>query len=62
MRLTRLERERLTDSKLKLQSVAESLKHVDPKKVQSFDEIQTCLDAAEHNLNGALRADGDTPD
>jgi hypothetical protein len=62
MRLTRLERERITDSRLKLQSVADSLKHVDPKKVRAFDEIQNCLDEAEHNLGGALLSDGDTPE
>ena len=56
MRLTRLERERLKDSRLKLQSVADSLKKVDKNKVQDFDEIQDCLEEAEANLGGALQS------
>jgi hypothetical protein len=59
MRLTRLEKERLTDSRLKIQSVADSLKHIDPKKVSSYEEIADCLEAAEHNLRGALRSDAE---
>jgi len=59
MRLTRLEKERLADSRLKLQSVADSLKHVDPEKVASFQEIQECLEHAEHSLRGALRSDSE---
>jgi hypothetical protein len=57
MRLTRVEKERITDSRLKLQSVADSLKHVDPKKVSAFEEIKDCLEAADKNLRGALHAD-----
>jgi hypothetical protein len=57
MRLTRLEKERITDSRLKLQSVADTLKHVDPSKVRDYEEMQDCLEAAEHNLGGALRSD-----
>jgi len=59
MRLTRLEKERLSDSRLKLQSVADSLKHVDPTKVHDFEEIQDCLEAAEKNLRGALRSEAE---
>ena len=57
MALTRLERERITDSKLKIQAVAESLKHVDPKKVPAFNEIEECLESANKSLNGALVRD-----
>ena len=57
MRLTRLEKERLTDSRLKLQSVANSLKHVDPRKVQDIDEIKECLENAENNIRRALHSD-----
>ena len=57
MRLTRLERERITDSRLKIQSVADSLKHVDPKKVRDYKEIKNCLEEADLNLAGALRSD-----
>ena len=59
MRLTRLEKERIADSRLKIQSVANSLKHVDPEKVESFEEIQDCLEAAEDTLSGALRSDSE---
>ncbi len=59
MPLTRVERERLKDSRLKLQSVVESLQHVDPGKVPKFDQIEECLQDAERSLKGALRADPD---
>ena len=54
--LTRVERERLADSRLKLQSVSDSLKHVDPAKVQHFEEIQECLEGAEESLSGTLES------
>ena len=60
MRLTRLEKERIADSRFKLQSVADSLRHVDHSKVNEFEEIQDCLENAERNLRGALRADTET--
>ena len=55
--LTRVERERITDSRLKIQSVAGSLKNVDPNKVQKLEEIQECLDEADASLRGSLAAD-----
>jgi hypothetical protein len=57
MRLTRVERERISDSRLKLQSVADTLHHLDKTKVPDLDEIQECLDGAEKSLSGALRSD-----
>jgi hypothetical protein len=54
--LTRLEKERITDSRLKLQSAARTLSHMDPKKVPDFDEIQDCLEDADKSLGGALRS------
>jgi hypothetical protein len=60
MRLTRLEKERLADGRLKLQSVADSLKHVDPSKVESLEEIQDCLEAAEDSIRSSLGADADS--
>jgi len=54
MALTRVERERLKDSQLKLHSITDSLTHVDPKKVPDLDEIQDCLEDAEKSLRGAL--------
>jgi hypothetical protein len=59
MALTRAEKERITDSRLKLQSVADSLSHVDPEKVPEFHEIQECLEDAEKTLSGALRSERD---
>jgi hypothetical protein len=56
MALTRLERERITDSRLKLQSATHTLKNIDPDKVPDFDEIQECLEDAEKSLGGALRS------
>lgn len=56
MALTRVERERISDSRLKLQSVSNSLKHVDPEKIPHFDEIEECLGDADKNLGGALQS------
>jgi hypothetical protein len=55
MPLTRAEKERIADSRLKIQSVAQSLNHVDPEKVPNFEAIQECLEDAEESLQGALR-------
>jgi len=55
MALTRLEIERITDSRLKLQSAAHTLKQIRPDKVPDFDDIQECLEDAEKSLGGALR-------
>jgi hypothetical protein len=56
MALTRVERERITDSRLKVQSVTNSLKHVDPNKVPDFEEIQECLEDADKSLAEALKS------
>ena len=55
MSLTRLERERIIDSRLKIQAITESLNGVDPTKVPEMEEIQECLQDAEKTLRGALR-------
>jgi hypothetical protein len=60
MALTRVEKERIADSRLKIQSVAKSLKHVDPSKVRNFEEIRDCLETADQTLSGALRAGGES--
>ena len=57
MALTRVERERITDSRLKIQSVADSLSHVDHRKIPDFEEIRDCLEDADRSLSGALRAE-----
>ena len=54
MELTQEERARLNDSKHKIQSVAETLAHVDPRKVPDYDEIRDCLESADNSLRGAL--------
>ena len=59
MSLNRVERERISDSRLKIQSAVSSLSDVSPAKVPGFEEIQACLRTAEQNLRAALRGDGD---
>jgi hypothetical protein len=56
MTLTRMEKERITDNRLKIQSVANSLNHIDPAKIPDYDAIQECLEGADKNLAGALQA------
>jgi hypothetical protein len=56
MALTRVEKERLSDSRLKVQSIANSLRHVDPNKVPHFQEIEDCLEDADKSLGEALRS------
>ena len=57
MGLTRVDKERIRDSRIKLQSVANSLKQVSPKQISDIDEIQDCLRDAEKSLKSALNAD-----
>jgi hypothetical protein len=61
MSLTRLERERITDNRLKIQAIAESLNQLDPEKIPEFEEIQGCLEKADRSLSGALRSIPETP-
>ena len=56
MALTRVEKERLTDSRLKVQSITNSLKHIDPGKIRDFEEIQECLEDTERSLGEALQS------
>jgi len=55
MALTTVEREKITDSALKIQSVRASLDHMDETKIPEFDELQDCLESADKNLRLALR-------
>jgi hypothetical protein len=59
MALTRVERERIVDSRLKIQAVADSLNNVDPRKVPNFESVQECLEDADKSLSGALRSNSD---
>jgi hypothetical protein len=52
--LTVVDRERISDSVLKIQSVRSSLEHLDQGKIPSQHEIEECLDNADHNLRTAL--------
>ncbi len=55
MPLTRVEREKITDSVLKIQSARASLERVDKVKIPDLDEIQRCLKSADRSLSLALR-------
>jgi hypothetical protein len=55
MALTRVEREKITDSALKIQSVRASLDHIDETKIPEFGELQDCLENADKNLRLALK-------
>jgi hypothetical protein len=52
--LSLVERERITDSMLKIQSVRHSLDSVGDDKIPGRDEIETCLDNADQSLRAAL--------
>ena len=54
MDLTQEERARLADSKHKIQSVTNTLAHVDPRKIPDLEEIQDCLEDADETLRGVL--------
>jgi len=55
MSLTKLEREAITDSLLKIQSIQSSLEHVDDAKLLDMDAIQECLENADQSFRRALR-------
>jgi hypothetical protein len=55
MALTRVERAKITDSALKIQSARASLEELDENKVEDFEEIKDCLETAGTNLRQALR-------
>jgi hypothetical protein len=55
MTLTRVEREKITDSVLNIQSARASLEGMDKSKVPDLLELQECLEDADRNLRTALR-------
>jgi hypothetical protein len=55
MALSRVERAKITDSALKIQSAQASLEELDETKVEDFEDIQECLEMAGTNLRQALR-------
>jgi hypothetical protein len=56
MALNRVEKERVKDSLLKLQSVANSLDQVDSTGIPHLEDVQECLEDADKILGGALRS------
>jgi len=55
MSLTNVEREKITDSVLKIQSVRASLDDIDETKIPDYDELRGCLSMVDKNLRLALR-------
>ena len=56
MQLNKLEREVITDSMLKVQSIQASLHQIDGSKVPGIDEIHGCLRSAHSSFRSALRS------
>jgi hypothetical protein len=59
--LTREDRERINDSRLKIQSIANTLNAMNPDKIPEYRDIQNCLENAEDSLNHALRESSAEP-
>ena len=55
MQLSKLEREVITDSMLKIQSIEASLKQIDGNKLVDIKAIESCLKTAENSFRMALR-------
>ena len=56
MPLNKLEREVITDSMLKVQSIQASLDQIDDSKVPGIEGIQSCLKSANRSFRSALRS------
>jgi hypothetical protein len=56
MVLSKLEREVITDSMLKIQSIEASLVQIDGSKIVDIDEIHSCLRSAGKSFRLALSA------
>ena len=56
MPLTKLEREVITDSMLKIQSIQASLNQIDEAKLADGHEIHSCLKTASKSFLAALKA------
>src|ERR1700749_3579983 len=50
MKLTTVDRERITDSMLKIQSVRATLNEVDGSKIPHAHEVESCLETADTSL------------
>jgi hypothetical protein len=54
MKLTKVERERITDSVLKVQSARASLDQLDQGRIPELDEMEECLEDVDNGLRKAL--------
>ena len=54
MKLTNVDRERITDSMLRIQSARATLDAVDNAKLPNADEIEECLETANQSLRRVL--------
>jgi hypothetical protein len=55
MPLNRVEREAITDSVLKIESIQSSLEQVEGGKIPEVEEIQACLKLTDRRLRSVLR-------
>lgn len=60
--LNRVERERLQDSRLRIQSIVDALSGVDANKVPHYEEINNCLRDAVESLKLALGSAAEASD
>jgi hypothetical protein len=56
MPLSRVDRERITDSVLKIQSIRTQLDYLDESKLSEIEEIKDCLENADDNMRDALKS------
>jgi hypothetical protein len=61
MPLSKGDRERITDSVLKIQSVRAQLDHLDDTKLSEIEEIKDCLEDADDNMRDALKSSTGKP-
>ncbi len=54
MKLTSVDRERITDSMLKIQSVRANLNEIEDSKIPNAEELDQCLESADASLKEAL--------
>ena len=55
MALSKLEREVINDSLLKIQSIEASLNQIDSSRLYKIEEIQNCLKTASRTFRAALK-------
>ena len=54
MKLTEMERERISDGVLKIQSVRASLDHVGKSKIPKREEVEACLENVDRSFRESL--------